>query len=149
MQVRQKWKTEQPTLQVGDICLISEDKTPRNAWPMGRVSKVFKGKDGLVRTVQLKTATTYLTRPVQRLHLYERGVNMNNEQLATNEIMVNTDNEMNTVEIMDSAPNNSSEDEVKQDTANGISNLNTQGYAQQQKYTYRGRAIKTPKRFIE
>ena len=38
---------------------------------MGRVEKLFPGKDGLVRTVTLKTQKGALCRPVQRLHRLE------------------------------------------------------------------------------
>ena len=38
---------------------------------MGRVEKLFPGKDGLVRTVALKTQKGALCRPIQRLHRLE------------------------------------------------------------------------------
>ena len=38
---------------------------------MGRVEKLFPGKDGLVRTVTLKTQKGALCRPVQKLHRLE------------------------------------------------------------------------------
>jgi len=38
---------------------------------MGRVVSTAESRDGIVRTVTLKTAKGYLTRPVQRLHLLE------------------------------------------------------------------------------
>ena len=62
---------EQPALKVGDIVLISEDNAPRGKWPMGRVDRLFPGRDGLIRTVTLKTQRGLLRRPVQRLHRLE------------------------------------------------------------------------------
>ena len=68
---RRKWKTEERTLRVGDVCLITEENVSRPSWPMGRVVSTVESRDGIVRTVTLKTAKGYLTRPVQRLHLLE------------------------------------------------------------------------------
>ena len=42
---------------------------------MGRITQVHPGKDGLVRTVTLKTQKGELTRPVQRLHCLEMEQN--------------------------------------------------------------------------
>ncbi|XP_022792056.1 Y-box factor homolog [Stylophora pistillata] len=39
----------------------------RGKWPMGRVERLLPGKDGLTRTVILKTKKGLLRRPVQRL----------------------------------------------------------------------------------
>ncbi|XP_029209924.2 uncharacterized protein LOC114973693 [Acropora millepora] len=71
LSVRQKWMNEQPALKIGDVVLISEDKVSRGKWPMGRVDKLLPGKDGLIRTVILKTKKGLLRRPVQRLHRLE------------------------------------------------------------------------------
>ena len=38
---------------------------------MGRVDRLFPGRDGLIRTVTLKTQRGLLRRPVQRLHRLE------------------------------------------------------------------------------
>ena len=62
---------EQPALKIGDVVLISEDKVSRGKWPMGRVDRLLPGKDGLIRTVTLKTKKGLLRRPVQRLHRLE------------------------------------------------------------------------------
>ena len=58
-------------LQVGSIVLIRQDGKPRLKWPLGRVTRVFEGKDGLVRAVNLKTVKGEITRPVQLLHKLE------------------------------------------------------------------------------
>ena len=62
---------EQPALKIGHVVLISEDKVSRGKWPMGRIDKLLPGKDGLIRTVILKTRRALLRRPVQRLHRLE------------------------------------------------------------------------------
>ncbi|RUS72387.1 hypothetical protein EGW08_019847 [Elysia chlorotica] len=79
--LRQKWTNKQRNLKVGDIVLIS-DISPRNQWPLARVTATRKGDDGLVRSVQLYVATkdlnisgkrisrpTILERPIQKLVL--------------------------------------------------------------------------------
>ena len=48
LQKAYKWKSQKPNLQPGDIVVITEDATFTNHWPMGRIIKVFPGKDGLV-----------------------------------------------------------------------------------------------------
>ena len=73
LQIRKKWTTESsPEIQKNDICLISEEKTPRSKWPLGRVMDLIPGRDGLIRTVRLRTCKGVCIRPVQKLHLYER-----------------------------------------------------------------------------
>lgn len=67
LSVRKKWVNEQPALKIGDVMLISEDKVSRGKWPIGRVERLLPGKDGLIRTVVLKTKKGLLRRPVQRL----------------------------------------------------------------------------------
>ena len=69
--VRNKWHKEEPPLQVGDVVLVSEDNVSRGKWPLARVTQVHPGRDGLVRTAAVRTETSVLNRPVQRLHRLE------------------------------------------------------------------------------
>lgn len=55
-------------LKKGSIVLIQEDKVPRLSWPLGVVVDLFPGKDGIVRSVNVKTAKGIICRSVQRLH---------------------------------------------------------------------------------
>ena len=71
LQIRSKWCAEKTNLKVGDLVLIMELNAPRYCWPLARVTEVFKGKDELVRTVKLKTASSELTRPVTKLCVLE------------------------------------------------------------------------------
>ena len=52
---------------LGQIVLVSEKNIPRGKWIMGRVVELFKGRDGMVRSVGLKTASGDLKRAVQCL----------------------------------------------------------------------------------
>lgn len=74
LQVRYKWYSKQPSLQLNDLVLITAENTPPSKWPLARVVEVFCGKDGLVRVVKLKTATTVLERPVNKLILLSKAV---------------------------------------------------------------------------
>ena len=59
-------------LQVGDLVLIrDEPPISRLKWPMGKVTKLYVGRDNKVRAVDLKTATSMLSRPIQKLHKLE------------------------------------------------------------------------------
>jgi hypothetical protein len=77
LQQREKWFKEHRNVQEGDLVLLAEDNLKRNQWPMGRVTRVLQGADGMVRSAFVKTATTELHRPIAKLCLLE-GVNDNN-----------------------------------------------------------------------
>ena len=53
---------------VGNLVMIREDGCPRLQWPLGVVQKVFPGRDGLVRSAEVKTTRGVFVRPIQRLH---------------------------------------------------------------------------------
>ena len=65
---RPKW-TENVgnSLKVNDVVWILKDFTPRGIWPLGRVEKVFPGRDGNNRVVKVKTAYGTFVRPVSGL----------------------------------------------------------------------------------
>ncbi len=66
LQARQKWKTEKKTLEIGDVVLIVDPQLPRALWPVGRITQVFPGADGRVRTanVDVKGRPTHELWPV-------------------------------------------------------------------------------------
>ena len=68
---RQKWLEPKRNFAEGDIILVMDEATPRRCWPLGKVIKVFPGRDGLVRSAQVQTRWTILTRPVNKLCLLE------------------------------------------------------------------------------
>lgn len=69
LQQRPKWNSPRRNLAVGDVVLVKDDHSPRNIWPMGRVIKTEPDKNGFVRSVQLKTQTSELRRPVDKVVL--------------------------------------------------------------------------------
>ncbi|XP_043244832.1 uncharacterized protein LOC122393157 [Amphibalanus amphitrite] len=59
---------QQGQLKVGSVALIRGDNVPRLMWPLGVVTRLHPGSDGVVRAVDLRTAKGVRTRAVQRLH---------------------------------------------------------------------------------
>jgi len=51
----------------GDVVLVVSSDTPRGQWPLGRVLKVYPGKDGKVRTVKLKVGNKQYSRPIVKV----------------------------------------------------------------------------------
>ena len=55
----------------GSVVLVQDEGRSRLHWPLGVIQNVYPGKDGIVRTVQVKTAKGLLTRPIQKVHNME------------------------------------------------------------------------------
>ena len=63
-------------VQVGDIVCLHEHKIPRQLWHLGKVERLLRGRDGLVRSavVRVKSAnspTSEFRHPLQQLYLLE------------------------------------------------------------------------------
>ena len=71
LQTRQKWHDIKRNLSKDDIVLVVDETIPRGCWPIARVIETKPGKDGLVRSVRVKTAKTELVRPINKLCLLE------------------------------------------------------------------------------
>ena len=71
LQVTQKWVRPRPNLSVGDLVLNIGENSPRGRWPKGVVQEVFPDRNGNVRQVTVRTATTVLRRDVRKLCLLE------------------------------------------------------------------------------
>lgn len=72
LQERQKWERASRNFAVGDVVLVLDENLPRCSWPLGRVIEVFPNhSDGLIRCVRLKTKSSVLVRPVDKLVLLE------------------------------------------------------------------------------
>ena len=66
----------QREIKLGDIVCVHEDKTPRQTWRLGKVERLLPGRDGLVRSAELRVSSkggmrSLLRRPVQRLYPLE------------------------------------------------------------------------------
>ncbi|XP_059223988.1 uncharacterized protein LOC131997292 [Stomoxys calcitrans] len=67
LQRRYKWKAAQQNLKENDFVVIKEDNLPPSEWCLGRVIKVFQGKDSNVRVAEIRTQSGVLTRPLVKL----------------------------------------------------------------------------------
>ena len=68
LQFRGKWQERKPNLVEGELVLVAGENTPRKCWPLGRITQVYPGKDGLVRSAEVMTAWSgTLVRPVAKL----------------------------------------------------------------------------------
>ena len=65
--LRQKWCKEMPDLKIGDIVLLSQNMTRRNAWPLAIVLEIYPCTDQHVRSVKVKTSTGTYIRPITKL----------------------------------------------------------------------------------
>ena len=61
---RTRWHRCEENLKVGDVVVVVDDKLPRGCWPKGMVQSTHPGKDGVVRFVDVKTASGIYRRPV-------------------------------------------------------------------------------------
>lgn len=59
-------------MEIGDLVLLADSNAPRGSWPLARVSQVFPGSDGRVRSVEIKTAGGGVyRRPVVKIAVLE------------------------------------------------------------------------------
>lgn len=69
LQVRKKWLETKPNLKPNQIVLVTEDDAPPSCWSLGRIVEVFKGKDGLVRAVNVRFKGKIFRRSIHKLSL--------------------------------------------------------------------------------
>ncbi|GBN17173.1 hypothetical protein AVEN_29902-1, partial [Araneus ventricosus] len=67
LQQRHKWMFKKDNIKLGDMVLIKEDNVPVSNWPLGRIVKLYPGKDNIIRVVDIKTKTGIFKRSVSRL----------------------------------------------------------------------------------
>jgi hypothetical protein len=71
LQERTKWLKPVRNLKPGDVVLLFTNCLPRERWPIGVVDACEMSKDGLVRTVWVRTRDGRIRRDVRRLGLIE------------------------------------------------------------------------------
>ena len=64
-----KWKRPKRNLQLDDIVLVKDNRTPPSQWPIGRVTMVHPAPDTLVRVVTVQTKNGAFVRPIVKLCL--------------------------------------------------------------------------------
>ena len=67
LQRRQVCVEERDDINVGDLVLVTDETCPRGLWPLGLITKTHGSRDGLVRSVTVRTCTATLDRPITKL----------------------------------------------------------------------------------
>ena len=72
LQERKKWGNVDRNFAVDDVVLVLDERVPRSSWPLGRIIEVYQNKrDGMVRSAKVKTRTSVLVRPIDKIVLLE------------------------------------------------------------------------------
>ena len=61
------WIITKRDMEIGDIVLAISPEQPRGHWPLGRIIKIFPGKDSHVRVAKVQVGNGTLVRPVTKL----------------------------------------------------------------------------------
>ncbi|GFV78760.1 integrase catalytic domain-containing protein [Trichonephila clavipes] len=69
LQQRKKWIVNKENLKLGDMVLIREENLPPCKWLLGRVVKIYMGKDKKVRVVDIKTGKGIYKGSINRLSI--------------------------------------------------------------------------------
>ncbi|XP_003382217.1 putative integrase core domain protein, partial [Trichinella spiralis] len=64
---RQKWRSSPAGPEVNDLVLILEDNIPRVQCPIGVITELHFGSDGIARSARIRTSNNVITRPVAKL----------------------------------------------------------------------------------
>ena len=75
LQTRCKWRVKRDGISKGDLVLLLDQTTPRHLWPLAIVEEVSVGRDGLVRSVLVRTRTTTFRRPITQVIMLEARTN--------------------------------------------------------------------------
>ena len=69
LQQQQKWTKTSRAFRIGDVLLIRNEIHPPAKWPLGIISELQPGFDGVVQVVRLKTKESFYTKPIVKLIL--------------------------------------------------------------------------------
>lgn len=67
LQQQAKWHTTQYNVKIGDLVLVKEDNLPSLHWCMGRVTKLYPGRDSICRVVEIMTSKGRFIRSLAKL----------------------------------------------------------------------------------
>lgn len=62
-----KWNKPEPSISIGSLVLVVDERYPPSKWPLGRVIDVHPGPDGHVRVVTVRTQVSVFKRPIVKL----------------------------------------------------------------------------------
>ncbi|XP_075158171.1 uncharacterized protein LOC142231448 [Haematobia irritans] len=69
LQERSKWQTKGEEISPGCMVLVKDDNLPPLKWQIGRITEIIKGKDDVVRVVNVRTSCGIFKRAVNNLAL--------------------------------------------------------------------------------
>ena len=69
LQIRSKWFKQRENISIGDVVLLVDKSMVRGQWKLGIIEDVFPGRDGLVRSVNVRTSAGNYNRPITKLAL--------------------------------------------------------------------------------
>ncbi|EZA56793.1 hypothetical protein X777_03198, partial [Ooceraea biroi] len=62
-----KWQTCSPSISIGQLVLLKDERVPPTKWPLARVIQTHAGSNGLIRVATIRTANSILKRPIVKL----------------------------------------------------------------------------------
>lgn len=62
-----KWNTNSPSLSIGSLVLVIDERYPPSKWLLGRIVDTHPGTDGHTRIVTVRTQLSTLKRPIIKL----------------------------------------------------------------------------------
>ncbi|KAK7922058.1 hypothetical protein WMY93_008960 [Mugilogobius chulae] len=65
--LRQKWRKTTDNIALGRVVMIMDATLPRGLWPVGIITKVFPGSNGVVRAAEVTVKDSTYVRPVTKL----------------------------------------------------------------------------------
>lgn len=68
LQIRNKWLKNTSLIKEGTVVLLQAENSSPLDWPLGIIEKVFPGKDGVVRVVNVRTKSGIYRRPVVKIY---------------------------------------------------------------------------------
>ena len=77
-------QAKQMQISLGDIVLIKGDENQRWEWNFGMVDKLYRGKDGVIPAVGLRTSKSYIERSIQYLYPLELHCDAEKQPLSVN-----------------------------------------------------------------
>lgn len=80
LQLKSKWTTEQPNPQLDDLVLLVDRDLAPLKWRIGKICKLYPGKDDKVRVVDVETTTGVYCRSISELCPVPRTKTLESEQ---------------------------------------------------------------------
>ena len=71
LQSRQRWQRVRDNVKVNDVMLLIDESVPRGCYPLGIVVETIKNRDGLVRSVKLRSRGKTVVRPLTKVVFLE------------------------------------------------------------------------------